>query len=64
MIKVNVMCLKWGNKYGPEYVNRLHNMVKRNLTIPHRFVCFTDDPKGLQEGIETFPCPPIPLPPF
>lgn len=60
---VNIICMKWGTLYGPEYVNRLHNMVEKNLTIPHRFVCFTDDAAGLNEGIETFPIPPLALPP-
>lgn len=60
--KVNVICMKWGNKYGPDYVNRLYSMVERHLTIPHRFVCFTDDAAGLVPGIETMPIPPLPLP--
>ena len=34
----NIICMKWGTKYGPEYVNRLASMVKRNITIPYRFV--------------------------
>ncbi len=48
----NIICMKWGNKFGPEYVNRLHSMVEKNLTVEHRFVCFTDDGTGLNEGIE------------
>lgn len=46
-------CVKWGKKYGPEYVNVLADMVDRNCSIPARFVCLTDDPHGLDEGIET-----------
>lgn len=61
---VNVICMKWGTKFGPEFVNRLHSMVCRHLHRPHRFICFTDDPTGLTpEGIETFPLPPMDLPP-
>ena len=26
-----VLCMKWGTKYGPEYVNRLYGMVRRHL---------------------------------
>ena len=26
----HVVCVKWGNKYVPEYVNVLYNMVKRH----------------------------------
>ena len=33
-------------------------MVEKNLTIPHRFVCFTDNTEGLAEGIETRELPP------
>lgn len=41
---VTVLCVRFGNKYGREYVIRLKNMVERNLTIPYEFVCLTDDP--------------------
>jgi hypothetical protein len=49
---LNVICLKHGSKYGPEYVNNLYNMVMRNLTIPHNFVCFTDNPENLNSNIQ------------
>jgi alpha-N-acetylglucosamine transferase len=53
--------MKWGTKYGPEYVNRLQGMVARNLTIPHRFVCFTDDRTGLNDAVEALPLPDLGL---
>ncbi len=59
MQSVNVLCIKWGKKYGPEYVNRLHNMVHRHLHRPFRFVCLTDDAQGIDPGIEVKPIPPI-----
>lgn len=59
---VNVICMKWGQKYGPEYANILYHMVERHLTLPHRFVCFTDDATGLDAGIEVRPLPPCNLP--
>ena len=34
----HIICMKWGTKYGPEYVNRLRSMVRRHLKRPHRFV--------------------------
>ena len=40
---VTVLCMKWGAKYGPDYVNRLYGMVARHLRRPFRFVCLTDD---------------------
>lgn len=51
---LHVVCVKWGALYGPEYVNVLYDMCRRNLPegFPGKFVCFTDDPKGLDEGIE------------
>lgn len=44
---MNVVCVKWGRKYPPLYVERLEAMVRRRLSRPHRFVCLTDDPAGL-----------------
>ena len=41
---MRVICVKWGDKYGPEWVYRLHDMVLRHLTLPHNFVCMTDKP--------------------
>jgi hypothetical protein len=54
--------MKWGTKYGSDYVNKLHSMVQRHLTIPHRFVCFTDNAQGFAPGIESFPLPEMDLP--
>lgn len=39
---INVCCVFYGGKYKPIYVQHLYNMVERHLTIPHKFVCFTD----------------------
>ncbi|WP_127805508.1 glycosyltransferase [Hydrogenophaga sp. NH-16] len=52
MQAVNVLCIKWGKKYGPEYVNKLHSMVRRHLHRPFRFVCLTDDGAGIDPAIE------------
>ncbi len=52
---VNVVCVKWGDKYSSQYVNILQAMVKRNLSIPHKFFCFTEDPTGLNDDIEILP---------
>lgn len=57
----NIICMKWGDKFGPEYVNRLYNMVQENLTLEHRFICFTDNTEGLIQGIETRPLPEVTL---
>lgn len=57
-----VVCMKWGDRYGPEYANRLYGMVARNTRRPLRFVCMTDDATGLRPEIEAVPLPEIDLP--
>lgn len=47
------ICLKWGDKYGPEYVNRLRNSLAVNYKLPFEFHCFTDDPSGLNAAVQT-----------
>ena len=56
-----VMCMKWGSKYGPEYVNRLYGMVSRHLKGAFRFVCFTDNVSGVRPEVECFPLPELQL---
>ena len=53
---IDIVTFKWNqdgfrNKYTAEHVNRLAEMVKRNTTLPYRFVCVTDDPKGIREDV-------------
>ena len=50
--KVNVICLKWGTAYPPFYVNRLYAGVRRHMKRPFRFICFTNEPDGLDAGID------------
>ncbi|CAM9526036.1 unnamed protein product [Choristocarpus tenellus] len=50
---LTVVCVRWGDKYGTEYVTRLARGVHRNLARKHRFVCFTDDPSALEEAAAT-----------
>ena len=59
---VLVLCMKWGQLYGPDYVNKLAHGVSRNLRRPHRFICFTDDATGLDPGIEVHDLPELGLP--
>ena len=51
-----VACVKQGDKFGPEYPTRLYEAVECHLSLPHRFVCFTDDP------VPGVPCEPLPAP--
>ncbi len=60
MTPLTFLCWKWKSpqayrsEFGPESVHVLKRMVERHYHAPHRFVCVTDDAKGL-DGIETFP---------
>jgi len=58
--RVNVVCMKWGDYYTADYVNRLYAGVKRNMNLPFRFVCVTDDVSGIRPEVETVPFPPDP----
>jgi hypothetical protein len=44
---VKFITLKWGTKYGPEYVNRLYNSIKKTYSGSFEFYCFTDNPDDL-----------------
>ncbi len=52
-----VVCLKYGEKYHADYVNKLYNMVKRNTTGNVGFACMTENPKGLNPDITIIPLP-------
>lgn len=58
---LQIVCVQSGNYQGrgAEYVNILYDSVRRNLSnkTEGKFVCFTDNPVGLDEGIETRPLP-------
>ena len=51
---MRIICVKWGDKYGPEWVYRLKAAVGYWCSIPHEFVCMTEKPI---EGIECVPFP-------
>jgi len=55
---INVCCVFWGSKFQIKYVNVLHDMVQRNLTVPYKFICFTDNRKRIKEEVE---CRDIPM---
>lgn len=54
-MSMNFVCIKWGDKYTPDYVNNLYNMVKKNYTKDFTFTCYTDDVEGIE--CDTFPIP-------
>jgi len=57
----HILCMKWGTKYGPEYVNRLYGMVRRHLSGDFNFVCLTDDANGIRPEVSCQPIPPLNL---
>lgn len=58
---LSVVTWKWKPKtgyrstFGPETVNVLRAMVARHYRQPHRFICVTDDPKGIDPDVEVLP---------
>ena len=64
--EITVLTFKWkkpvsGHKlknpveYTSEHVNVLWRSIQRNTTKKFRFVCITDNPEGLDSGIEHYP---------
>jgi hypothetical protein len=56
-MKKLVICMKWGTRYGPDYVNRLWRAVRRHTRGPVQLVCFTDDVTGIVKGVDCRPLP-------
>lgn len=52
-----VICVKWGQAYGPDYVNRLYGMLQRHVTGPFRLVCLTDDARGIRPEVHAYDLP-------
>lgn len=54
---LNVVCLKWGEKYSTEYVNRLYSMVSSQLKQEFEFYCMTESPSGIIDEVNILPLP-------
>jgi len=54
---IHIICLKFGTKYGSEYVNKLYKGILRNTTKNFLFTCFTDNPLGIDNRVYTQPIP-------
>lgn len=53
---INVVSVCVGPKFGPDYVERLHDMAGRNLsTVEQRHWCVTDDPHALPDYVTAIP---------
>lgn len=54
---INICVVKIAKKYGPEYVNRLYNMIKRNSTVDFTIHCYTEDSTGIIPEVNIVPIP-------
>ena len=57
-----IICIKWGDRYGPEYVNRIYAMIARFTTPPFKLFCFTDRPEGIRPEVACRPIPELGCP--
>ncbi|WP_368655396.1 hypothetical protein ABRY94_11735 [Castellaniella ginsengisoli] len=58
-MSVSIVTWLWhGNRpYSPKHVNVLASMFRRNLGLPHKFICITDMTDGFADGVEVMPMP-------
>jgi hypothetical protein len=58
---LTVLTFKWRpapgyrSTFGPDTVNTLYSMVRRNYSKPFKLVCLTDDPAGISPWVEVQP---------
>jgi hypothetical protein len=56
-----VVCMKWGDKFAADDVNRLHRRVRSHIQGDLRMLCFTDDARGIDPEVECHPLPAVPV---
>ena len=56
---LNVVCVKIGSRYGPEYVNKLHSMLSRHLQLPFKLHCLTERRIGITEAVDIITPPQV-----
>jgi hypothetical protein len=49
---LNIVCLKWGNKFDHTFVNRLYTMCKKNFSVPFSFTCYTDNEDNIRKEVQ------------
>ena len=59
---LNVITWLWKQKngrvtYTPDHVNIWARQVREHLSLPHKLICFTDQPDGINKDIEVRPLP-------
>ena len=55
--KIDIVTFAWGEWYGrrDEYLEKLRNMLERNLTVPYRLNCLTDQVRYKVDGVNMKP---------
>jgi len=49
---MNIVCVKWGDKYSAEYVNKLYSMVLKNCCgEPFNFYCYTENSTDIRKEV-------------
>ncbi len=54
-MKHQFVCVRWGSKYPAAYVNRLRNMIARQMQADFVLYCLTDDGRDLHPDIQVLP---------
>lgn len=49
---ISIVCLKWGDKYGPQYVNRLYSQCRKFIGTDFTFYCATDKSDGISPFVQ------------
>lgn len=52
---INIICVKQGDKYSSDYVNKLYSMVSRNMPEEFKFHCYTDNASGIRKEVNIVP---------
>lgn len=54
---INIFTVKWGFKYGPEYVNSVFEQCKLHISRPFKFYCITEHAGEINPEIEIISIP-------
>lgn len=54
---LTVVTWLWGSRFSALHVNRLRSMLERHLHLPHRVICMTDTPAGIDSRVQCEPLP-------
>ena len=46
-----IICMKWGDRYSSDYVNRLYFSIQKFTKEKTKLICFTDNPNKINENV-------------